>query len=45
MCLRMARRSPSPIRTGVSDGKLTEMVSGDLKAGDEVITSSKQAAK
>lgn len=36
---------PVTIKTGVSDGKLTEVVSGDLKAGDEVITSSKQAAK
>ncbi len=33
------------IRTGVSDGKLTEVVSGDLKTGDAVITSSRQATK
>lgn len=36
---------PVTIKTGVSDGKLTQVVSGDLKVGDEVITSSKQAAK
>jgi HlyD family secretion protein len=36
---------PVTVKTGVSDGKLTEVVSGDLKAGDEVITSSRQAAK
>jgi hypothetical protein len=27
--------------TGVSDGKLTEIVSGELREGDEVIVSSK----
>ncbi len=36
---------PVTVRTGVSDGKLTEIVSGDLKPGDQVITSSRQAPK
>ncbi len=32
-------RSPSPInvRLGVSDGKATEMLKGDLQAGQEII--------
>ncbi len=33
------------VKTGASDGKMTEIVSGDLAAGTEVITASKQAAK
>ena len=33
------------VKTGVSDGSLTEITSGDLKPGAEVIISSKQAAK
>jgi HlyD family secretion protein len=35
--------TPKPVKvmTGVSDGKLTEIVSGELREGDEVIVSSK----
>jgi HlyD family secretion protein len=33
------------IRTGVTDGKVTEVLSGELKPGDEVIVSSRQASK
>ena len=39
-----APRSVS-ITTGVSDGALTEVTGGDLKPGDKVIISSKQAAQ
>ena len=33
------------VKTGVSDGSLTEIISGDLQPGAEVIISSRQAAK
>lgn len=33
------------VKAGVSDGKMTEIVSGDLAAGAQVITASRQAAK
>ena len=33
------------VKVGASDGTYTEVVSGDLAAGAEVITASKQAAK
>jgi HlyD family secretion protein len=33
------------VRTGVSDGKFTQIIAGDLKAGDAVITSVKAPAK
>ena len=33
---------PVSVKTGASDGQLTEIVSGDLKAGDLVISDSKQ---
>jgi hypothetical protein len=33
------------VHVGVSDGKDTQIVSGDLKAGDEVIVSSKAGGK
>lgn len=33
------------VRTGVSDGTFTEVISGDLKAGDEVIISAKAPGK
>jgi HlyD family secretion protein len=35
---------PVKVKSGVSDGKLTEIVSGELKEGDQVIISSKAAA-
>ncbi len=35
---------PVKVRSGVTDGKLTEIVSGELREGDEVIISSKAAA-
>ncbi len=38
--LRGARPSPVRIRTGISDGSLTEVVQGDLQPGDAVITDS-----
>ena len=34
-----------PVKTGVSNGRLTEIVGGDLKAGMAVITDQKVAAK
>ena len=37
---------PKELVTGITDGSFTEVVSGDLKAGDPVITSdSSQAVK
>ncbi len=33
------------VKTGISDGRMTEIVSGELKAGDEVILSVKKAQK
>jgi HlyD family secretion protein len=36
--LRGERPSPVPIRVGVSDGSVSEVLEGDLKEGDEVIT-------
>ena len=36
---------PVKVHVGVSDGKDTQIVSGDLKAGDEVIVSSKAGGK
>jgi len=36
--LRNGRPMPVPIRIGVSDGSLTEVASGDLKAGDVALT-------
>ena len=33
---------PVSVKTGASDGQLTEIVSGDLKQGDQVISDSKQ---
>ncbi|HEX4960823.1 MAG TPA: efflux RND transporter periplasmic adaptor subunit [Thermoanaerobaculia bacterium] len=36
--LRDGQPKPVPIRIGVSDGSLTEVASGDLKAGDLVLT-------
>jgi HlyD family secretion protein len=32
-----SRLSPKPIRTGISDGRFTELVSGDVKDGDQVV--------
>jgi HlyD family secretion protein len=36
--LRNGQPHPVPIKIGISDGSLTEVVSGDLKAGDVVLT-------
>lgn len=36
--VRGERPAPVKIRTGISDGTMTEVVSGDLQAGDEVVT-------
>jgi HlyD family secretion protein len=36
--LRNAKPESVPIRSGVSDGSLTEVVEGDLSQGDLVIT-------
>jgi len=33
------------VSPGTSDGRLTEITSGDLKAGMQVITGQKEAAK
>ena len=33
-----------PIRVGISDGRVTEVVSGDLKDGDAVVVGSAAAA-
>lgn len=41
--LKDGKPSPVKVHVGVSDGKDTAIVSGDLKAGDEVITSSRAA--
>ena len=32
------------IRTGLTDGKMTEVLSGDIKAGDKVITQQLKSA-
>jgi HlyD family secretion protein len=36
--LRDGSASPVPVRTGISDGSLTELVEGELKPGDAVVT-------
>jgi len=36
--LRDGQPAPVPVRTGISDGSLTEVVEGDLKPGDAVVT-------
>jgi len=36
--LRDGSAAPVPVRTGISDGSLTEVVEGELKPGDAVIT-------
>ncbi len=36
--LRAGQPHPVPIRIGISDGSLTEVASGDIKAGDLVLT-------
>jgi HlyD family secretion protein len=43
--LQNGEPKPITVRSGVSDGKLTEIVSGELREGDQVIVSSKAAAK
>jgi HlyD family secretion protein len=42
--LENGQPKPVKVRTGVSDGKLTEIVSGELREGDLVIVSVKAAA-
>jgi HlyD family secretion protein len=42
--LENGQPKPVKVRTGVSDGKLTEIVSGELHEGDLVIISVKAAA-
>lgn len=42
--LENGQPKPVKVRTGVSDGKLTEIVSGELREGDQVIVSVKAAA-
>lgn len=39
--LRDGQPQPVPVKIGISDGALTEIVEGDLKEGDEVITDNK----
>ncbi len=36
--LRNGRPEPLEVKTGLSDGTITEIVSGDLKEGDQVVT-------
>ncbi len=38
--LKQHRADPCPVKTGLSDGSVTEIVSGELKVGDLVITDS-----
>ena len=40
-----ARMKRIPVKTGISDGSYTEVVSGSLREGDEVITESTNAEK
>ena len=44
-CSRMENRSASPVTTGVSDGKRTEILTGEIAAGDQAITGAQQGAK
>jgi len=39
------RPSPVDLRTGISDGSFTEVVSGEIKAGEQVIVGTNQAAR
>jgi HlyD family secretion protein len=41
--LKNGRPHQVPVTTGATDGKLTQIVTGDLKADDQVITGSRQA--
>jgi HlyD family secretion protein len=43
--LRERKPVPIPIRTGVSDGSMTEVLEGDLRPGDLAITDVQTAAK
>jgi HlyD family secretion protein len=43
--LRGAAPEPVRIRTGVSDGSMTEVVEGDLREGDTVVTDMSGDAK
>ena len=41
--LKNGRPHEVPVTTGASDGKLTQIITGDLKADDQIITASRQA--
>ncbi|QIG52079.1 efflux RND transporter periplasmic adaptor subunit [Nordella sp. HKS 07] len=43
--LKDARPQKVSVTTGVTDGKLTQIVTGDIKDGDQVITSSRTAGQ
>lgn len=43
--LRNGRPEPLEVKTGLSDGTITEIVSGDLKEGDQVVTEAIVAGK
>jgi HlyD family secretion protein len=43
--LKNGRPHEVPVTTGATDGKLTQIVKGDLKADDQVITGSRQAGQ
>ena len=43
--LRNGRPEPLEVKTGLSDGTITEIVSGDLKEGDQVVTEAIIAGK
>ena len=42
--LAESRLVPKPIRTGISDGRYTEVVAGELKDGDQVVTGAPASA-
>jgi HlyD family secretion protein len=43
--LKAGKPSEVRVKTGATDGKVTRIVAGDLKPGDDVITAQKQARK
>jgi HlyD family secretion protein len=42
--LAASRLAPKPIRVGISDGRFTEVVSGDIKDGDQIVVGTAVAA-
>jgi multidrug efflux pump subunit AcrA (membrane-fusion protein) len=39
----VGKLKPVPVETGITDNALTEIVSGDLKPGDRVVTRDRRA--